>query len=128
MSICANSWGANQSQKAVGYIAQGPGMTPPRIVIEGCQSAAAGSPGIMLTAENAMAPGDYPIGLTQYTDMAGKLYGMQGDPFDVIVTVLDMVGGTIGGTFKVKVTNNLVGSHMVEGSFHVCRVNDQLLP
>ena len=114
---------------ALGYVAFGPGMAAPRIIIEGCKSAAAMSPGITLTAEDAMAPGNYTIGLTQYTDMAGKVWGgMAGDPFDVTVTTLGMVGGAIDGTFKVKVTQGGLVAHTLDGSFHVCKVDDQLLP
>ena len=129
-SICAGSWGTNQTTSAVGYLfSGGPAPGVQRLEIAGCASSSAVSttPGISLSASDASSVGTYTVGTTSYTDAAGT-WGFANDPFHLVVTRLDAAGGVIEGSFTAMVTHGGNAARSLTGSFHVCRVPDELAP
>jgi hypothetical protein len=126
-AICFNAWGSMWSQTAVGYLFSA-GPSPIGVRVEGCENSGdlTESPGIRLMTSNAMTPGTYTMGSIQFTPMAGMNWStLTGAPFEVKITKLDPVGGYIDGTFSGVVAAP-GGGHSLAGSFHVCRVEDQL--
>jgi hypothetical protein len=75
-----------------------------------------------------MGPGTFTTGSARWTDSMGATWGVAGDPFQMIVTSIGPVGGYIDGTFDVVVSHGGNAAHSVAGSFHVCRVPDELAP
>jgi len=128
-SICQGAWGSEQTDKAVGYIFMGgPAPGAQGLVILGCAGPQAASPGITLAPTDALTPGTYTAGATSYTDSQGNTWGVSGDPFELTVTTLGDVGGSIVGTYSVMVTHGGNAAHDVSGSFDVCRVPNLLAP
>jgi hypothetical protein len=128
-SICNGSWGANQTTGALGYLFSGgpfPGVQT--LDIEGCVSANANSEGLLIALDKAMAPGKYTKGSVTYTDKNGVAWGVANDPLSVTVTRFDAVGGVIEGSFNATVTHGGNAAHSLGGTFHVCRVSDELAP
>ncbi|MFO0758963.1 MAG: hypothetical protein U0359_20895 [Byssovorax sp.] len=127
-SHCMGSWG-DPSVGAEGYIFMGgpaPGIE--RLEIIGCKSDAANSEGVHLSAKDVMGTGTFTVGTTYYTAPDGSMWGVDGDPFEVKITSCGMVGDAIDGTFTAMVTHGGNAAHSLEGSFHVCRVEDELAP
>ena len=128
-SICQGAWGSSESSKAVGYIfSGGPYPGTQGLVVLGCAGPEAASEGILLSPADAIAPGHYTAGTTSYTDPGGITWGVSGDPFDMTVTALGPVGGSIQGTFSVMVTHGGNAAHDIEGTFDVCHVTDLNAP
>jgi hypothetical protein len=114
---------------ADGYIqAGGPAPGTENLNIDGCATSAANATGIHLNAPNASGPGAYTMGNTQYVDSMGISWGVPGDGFKMTVTQMDTVGGYIDGNFTVFVSKGGNAAHSIDGTFHVCRVKDQLVP
>jgi hypothetical protein len=128
-SICAGSWGANETMTAVGYHFSG-GVAPgvDQIEIDGCASMAVGSARLHLTTPKVSAPGTFTEGSASYTDGVGAQWSTGLDPYNVVITKLDMPGGVIEGTFNLSVTGPTDGMKALKGSFHVCRVADENAP
>jgi hypothetical protein len=130
-SICFDGWGWPSSMTAVGWLlAGGAGPGAHSIDVEGCQNSGdlVASPGIHLSATNAMSPGTYTAGSITYTDSMSTPWGVPGDGFMMTVTKIDPVGGHIDGTFSGSVSHGGNAAHALAGSFHVCRVADELVP
>jgi len=93
----------------------GPAVNPGSLTIEGCQSSAANSLQIGLSAADAFAPGMYMVS-------GAKLFtGQSAVVLSGLLTVdsLGPVGGTITGSFELE-----QGTFTVEGKFSVCRAPD----
>ena len=113
----------------VGYIFSGdPAPGVQRFNIAGCASASPNAEGIYLSLDNASTPGTYSGGSTSFTDAGGIMWGVVGDPLEVTLTTFQQVGGAVDGSFKATVTHGGNAAHFVSGSFHVCRVQDELAP
>ena len=128
-SICQGSWGNNQSTTAVGYRFSGgpfPGVTA--IDINGCKGPNANSEGASLSAHDAMGPGTYPGSTVSYTDSFGTVWSSPGYPASIVLTRVDPVGGVIEGSFTASVTHGSDSRSELKGTFHVCRVPDELAP
>jgi hypothetical protein len=129
-SIC-QGFGLGSQKTASGYLfAGGPVGAPSGTKIIGCATMNASSPGIVLEAYDAMSPGTYSTGLTQYTDQGGSPWGFPNDPIEVKITKLEPVGGVIEGTFKATVSHVMNGNaaHNLTGTFHVCHTMDLFAP
>jgi hypothetical protein len=125
----ASACNGSQDMEPSGHLfAGGPVGAPMGLTLSGCASMAPMSQGVSFTAFNAMMPGTYTSGTTQYTDASGVTWGMNGDPFSMTVTKLDPVGGAIDGTFTVTVTHGGSAAHNLTGKFHVCHVMDLFAP
>jgi hypothetical protein len=128
-SACENSFGSNESSTALGYeFSGGPAPGVQALTLIGCVSAAAKSEGIFLSLSDALGPGTFTKGSVTWTDPGGITWGVEGDPLSAEVTALGQVGGVIEGHFTAMVTHGGNAAHNVEGTFHVCRVNDLLAP
>lgn len=128
-SVCADSFGSNESSTALGYVfSGGPAPGVQALTLLGCVSAAPKSEGIVLSLSDAVAPGTFTKGSVTWTDPGGIPWGVEGDPLSAVVTALGPVGGAIDGHFTAMVTHGGNAAHNVEGTFHVCRVNDLLAP
>jgi hypothetical protein len=130
-SICFDAWGWPSSMTAVGYLMSGgPAPGAHELDVEGCQNSGdlVASPGIHLTASNAMSPGTYTTGSIRYTDAMSTLWGVPGDGVAITVTTIGPVGGHIEGTFSGSVSHGGNAAHLLAGSFDVCRVADELAP
>lgn len=128
-SVCADSFGSNESATALGYeFSGGPAPGVQALTLLGCVSAAPKSEGIFLSLSDATSPGTFTKGSVTWTDPGGIPWGVEGDPLSAVVTVLGPVGGVIEGHFTAMVTHGGNAAHNVEGTFHVCRVNDLLAP
>jgi hypothetical protein len=110
------------------------GSPPPggqELYIDGCAAGAPGSEGLHIGLSNAIAPGTYTDGSVDYTDASAATWDA-GDPFSFIVAItkLGAVGDSIDGTFTATVTRVMSAdaAHSLSGSFHVCRVKDEVLP
>ena len=128
-SICEGGWGANESMTAVGYRLSG-GVAPglDQLDIVGCAGPGSASAGIQLYTTKASAPGTYTEGSLSYTNANGLTSSSVNDPYKVVITKLEEVGGVIEGTFTGTVTEPTDGKITLTGSFHVCRVADELVP
>jgi hypothetical protein len=130
-SICFGSWGSGSTTSAVGYFfSGGPAPGIQALDVEGCENSgdAVVSPGIRLSAPNAMTPGTYTMGSATYTDSMGVSWGAPGDAFKMTVTAIGPVAGHIDGSFSGFVSHGGNAVHSLDGSFHVCRVQDELAP
>ncbi len=128
-SSCAGTWGASMTMTAAAWdFAGGPPPGTQGFVIDGCATAAMGSTGLQLAIKDAMSPGTYTTGMTQYTDASGKTWGVAGDAFKVTLTNIGPPGGAVDGMFSVTASQGGNAAHLVDGTFHVCRVNDELTP
>jgi hypothetical protein len=130
-SICWGSWGSMVSTSPVGYFfSGGPAPGTQALDIDGCENGGdlAASPGIGLSATNATSAGTFTTGSAHWTDALGATWGVPGDAFKMTVTSIGPVGGYIDGTFDVVVSHGGNAAHSVAGSFHVCRVPDELAP
>ncbi len=128
-SVCDGSWGANESTTALGYsFSGGPAPGFQALDLVGCVSAAPKSEGVFLSLANAMAPGTFTQGSVTWTDPSGQAWGVSGDSFSVVVTKVDGFGGSIDGHFDAMTTHGGNAAHDVSGTFHVCRVHDELAP
>jgi hypothetical protein len=119
------------SRFPVGYFTLGgPASGTHALNVDGCENSgdAIASPGITLSATNAMSPGTFTTGSARWTDAMGATWGVPGDAFQMTVTSIGPVGGYIDGTFDVVVSHGGTATHSVAGSFHVCRVPDDLAP
>jgi hypothetical protein len=98
--------------------------------IEGCAMAAPNSEGLHIALTSASAPGMYGTGLLRYTDKVGSPWGWPGDPWSVTITMYGMTGQSIDGSFTGSVSHIMGGNaaHLLEGSFHVCHIEDELTP
>ena len=123
-AVCYGTWGAMSSTTAVGYLFSGGAPGAQALRIEGCENSGdfVASPGILMSASNAMSPGTYTKGTTSYIDSMGMSWGIPGDGFSMTVTKLDPVGGSIDGTFSGFVSNGGNAAHSLTATFHVCRV------
>ena len=136
-SCCAGEWNPQMSPQAIGYLIQGgvvpfvdggPSLDGPRLEMFGCASAAPGSEGVELLAYDVTAPGNFTIGLVRYTDAGGQSWGVMSDPFVLDVTQLGVVGDFIEGTVTATVSQGGNAARAIEGSFHVCRAPDEIVP
>jgi hypothetical protein len=130
-SICWGSWGSMSSMSAVGYFfSGGPPPGTHALDVDGCENDGdlVASPGISLSATNATSAGTFAAGLAHWTDALGATWGVPGDPFKMTVTSIGPIGGYIDGTFDVVVSHGGSAAHSLAGSFHVCRVPDELAP
>jgi hypothetical protein len=127
-SLCNGSWGSQDTASAAAYVFQGGAVgTPEHLVIDGCESRASGSEGLTLTLVSADGTGTFTNGTPLYTDSTGETWGMSGNPFSVDITRFDSPGGVVEGTFNVT-ASNAGTSHVLTGSFQVCRVPDEDAP
>jgi hypothetical protein len=97
----------------------GASSNPGEFDLEGCVSSATNSPGIVVSASGAVAPGTYMVG-------GSELFTAQGTTDLFGTLTLDQVGpvgGTITGSFEVG-----QGPLMVQGKFAVCRAHDIDVP
>jgi hypothetical protein len=129
ITACQGAWGTNESSTALGYHFSGgvfPGFN--EIDLLGCADMSATSAGIHLSARNASAPGTFTSGDMSYTDANGGSWYTTGESYQVVITKLENPGGVIEGTFSVKATGPADTTITLTGSFHVCRVSDELAP
>ena len=127
-SSCFGTWGANTSAFAVGYL-HSVGPQPISTVVEGCENGgdATQSPGIRIDISDASAPGMYMSGATVYFGPQGNSWSAAGGaPFKATITKMDPVGGYVDGSFSAIVKASDGTTHSLGGSFHVCRVQDEL--
>lgn len=130
-SICFGSWGAMYSDTAVGFaFSGGPSPGIDAFVIQGCENGGdlVVSPGIEFAANQVKNPGTYTDGTTGYTDEMGQGWGQPGDAFSLTITKLEPVGGVVEGSFKGFVSHGGNAAHDIAATFHVCRVDDALVP
>lgn len=130
-SACAGMWNPPMEKSAIGYIVSGgpaPGIE--NLILGGCATPAENSEGLSFSVTKATSPGVYTDGLTQYIDPNGSPWGFAGNPFELTVDKLGDTGDSIDGSFKVIVTHvpNGNAAHTITGTFHVCRVLDELVP
>ena len=128
-SACEGAWGINETTTALGYQLSGgapPGLN--ELDIQGCTSANAGSSGVQFSAQNASVPGTFTLGAISYTDTNGGTWVTTTDPYQVIITKLDMPGGVIEGSFSATVIGPMDTKLPISGTFHVCRVSDLNAP
>ncbi len=128
-SACEGAWGINETTTALGYHLSGgasPGLD--ELDIQGCTSANAGSAGVQFSAMSAAAPGTFSTGAIGYTDNNGGKWVTTTDPYQVIITKLDMPGGVIEGSFSATVIGPNDTKLPISGTFHVCRVADLNAP
>jgi hypothetical protein len=128
-TACDGAWGANETTTALGYHFSGgvfPGLN--QFDFLGCASAAAKSPGVHFSAQNAAGPGTYSEGAVSYTDANGGAWSNTTDPYKVVITKLDMPGGVIEGSFSAMVIGPGDTKLPLKGTFQVCRVSDLNAP
>ena len=94
----------------------------------GCASASASSAGVRFSAQNAWAPGTFTKGALSYTDASGGAWSNTADPYEVVITKLDMPGGVIEGKLSAMVIGPDDTKLPLKGTFHVCRVSDLNAP
>ncbi len=127
-SVCYQTFGSTLTTQPVGYLFSGGAAGAPHgLDIVGCAGPGPQSQGLTLSALDAMGPGTYTMGSTTYTDAAGVTWGMSGDPFKLQVTKLEGVPGVIEGSFTVMASQGSA-AHLLQGTFHVCHVEDLLTP
>lgn len=128
-SICAGSWGSNETMTAVGYHFSGgafPGLD--QIEINGCAGPGNNAAGLHLSTPMVSANGTFLDGSATYNDANGGFWSTAGDPYKVVITKLDGPGGVIEGTFAGTVTGPTDAKRSITASFHVCRVEDENAP
>ena len=128
-TACDGSWGANETTTALGYHFSG-GVSPGLNQFDflGCAKATPNSPGVHFTAQNVTSPGTYTQGSVSYTDANGAGWNNTTDPYEVVITKLDMPGGVIEGKFSSMVIGPGDTKLPLKGTFHVCRVSDLNAP
>jgi hypothetical protein len=129
-SLCDTTWNPSSATSPIGYVFAAPVPPTQELRIQGCAMAAANSEGLHIALTSASGPGTYTAGLVRYTDTVGSPWGWPNDPFSVKITTYDMTGGIIEGTFTATVSHIMNGNaaHTLQGSFHVCHVQDELAP
>jgi hypothetical protein len=129
-SLCDTTWNPSNATSPIGYVFTAGQPPASELRIEGCAMAAANSEGLHFHLAAASGPGTYTTGLVQYTDTGGSRWGWPGDPLSVKVTTYGMTGQSIDGTFTATVSHIMNGNaaHFLQGSFHVCHIEDELTP
>ncbi|MEO5727855.1 MAG: hypothetical protein ABI134_08100 [Byssovorax sp.] len=128
-TACEGAWGSNETMTALGYHFSGgaaPGIN--ELDFLGCANASATSAGVRFSAQNAGAPGTFTAGAVSYTDANGALWSNTADPYEVVITKLDMPGGVIEGKLSAMVIGPGDTKLPLKGTFHVCRVSDLNAP
>ena len=128
-TACGGAWGSNETMTALGYHFSG-GVAPGINEFDflGCASASASSAGVRFSAQNAWAPGTFTKGALSYTDASGGAWSNTADPYEVVITKLDMPGGVIEGKLSAMVIGPDDTKLPLKGTFHVCRVSDLNAP
>jgi hypothetical protein len=128
-SICQNSWGSNETTTALGYeFSGGPAPGVQRLNLVGCVGPGANSEGIDISMDKATTPGTFTVGTVSWTDQNGATWVSGNFAPKVTITKLDPVGGVIEGSVGGMVSQGGNAAHTLNGTFHVCRVNDELAP
>ena len=95
------------------------------LLIEGCVTSAATSPGLSIGAEHAYEPGTFPVQYFRYTGPGDVVSTGVPTSGSLEVDQLDPVGGTITGSFQLSVPMPGGASNVtLVGKFAVCRAPD----
>jgi hypothetical protein len=130
-SVCASAYGADLAQAPIAYFSYPDGGPPYafyQLVIQGCADAGPNAEGVRLGADGVMGPGTFTMGNAAYVDPTGTVWSGNGQPFQFHVSALEQSpSGSVDGTFSTIVAFEQ-SVHSLTGTFHACRVADQVLP
>jgi hypothetical protein len=122
-------WNPTMSSEPVAFIFSGGPTQVEGLEVVGCSKLAMGG-SVKLSALNVLGAGTYSAGDIRYAAPGGDVWGMKGDPVKVDITHLGVVSDFVDGTFEAPSLHVMNGTatHQLTGTFHVCRVPDEILP